>query len=212
MLSTLLAVALAAALCGPADTPVPVAPDTVAALWADGESFADFLEAAKRRRDTWHGNYAKGIADPAIVARARAIPGRWRFLVVAEDWCGDSANTIPYFASLVDAVPGFEIRIVRSEPGDLILDRHRSVDGRKSTPTVVLLTDGMEQAGCWVERPKPLQDWFQEQKPKMNNEDLHAEKYKWYDQDAGRTTLEELVALAEAAARGARPTACAGGG
>lgn len=138
-----------------------------------------------------------------LLARARAVGGAWRLVVAAEDWCGDSVNTIPYVARLVELVEGLEMRIVGGRMGREVADTHRTPDGRASTPTVVLLDAAWEEAGCFIERPTSLQEWFLENPDGLDRADLYREKYAWYDQDAGRTTVEEIVAMLEAAASGA---------
>src|SRR5690606_6199648 len=120
----------------------PVArPATVASVSprppsASGRSFAAFLEAATNRREQWVANHERGAAiDATLVARARAVAGRWRLLVVAIDSCSDSVSTIAYLAPLVDAVEGLEMRIVLPEEGKWLQEAHRTPDGRAATPT-----------------------------------------------------------------------------
>lgn len=187
------------------------ASDSVAARWAEGIPFSRFLAAATSRRAAWQGNYAKGIPSPELLVRAKRIRGTWGFLVVAEDWCGDSANTIPYLAALVDSVPGFELRIIDSRAGRDLMEARRTVDGRAATPTVIVLDESLREVGCWVERPAPLQAWFQEHKPRMSSASLNTEKYAWYDRDAGRTTLQELLDVVGRAAAAQLVTSCGGG-
>jgi hypothetical protein len=66
---------------------------------------------------------------------------------------------------------------------------------------VVLLRDGRD-VGAWVERPAPLQELFFS----MADNPEHARRFErraeWYEQDRGRTTIAEVVALAERTAAG----------
>jgi hypothetical protein len=123
-------------------------------------------------------------------------------LVVAEDRCGDSVNTIPYVARLVDLVPNLDMRIIDARGGQAIMERHRTPDGRPATPTIVLLDERFDEAGCWVERPAKLQTWVLEHEAKLDANDLHERKYAWYDDDQGEETLREVVAMLEAASSG----------
>ncbi len=210
---TLLAlVSLAAPVCDgvpPASAPLPAATaDSLEPLWSRGRSFAEFLGAARARRETWTGNYAAAAPDPALVARGRQVAGAWRLLVVAEDWCGDSAHTIPYLARLVDSLPGVSLRIVSSADGRWLMNRHRTPDGRAATPTVVLLDAAGLDRGCFVERPQALQDYARVERPKTAEADWLEKKYAWYRRDAGASTMTEIVEILEAAAAGA--PRCAG--
>ena len=180
----------------------PAEQSTAASLYESGVTFAEFLDAADRREETWHGNFNGAEVSSALMQRARAAGGSWRMLVVAEDWCGDSANTIPYVAHLADLLDNVELRIVDSEVGRLVMESHPTPDGRAATPTVVLLNDEGDEVGCFVERPTDLQTWFLDQEHQLEEEDLYDQKYKWYDDDAGATTLAEIVSMIEGAASG----------
>jgi len=172
-------------------------------LYREGVTFQGFLENATRRVDTWNGNYARAVVPPNLSKRAQIL-GEWRLLVIAEDWCGDSANTIPYLARLVEDVDGVDMRVVDSEAGGSLMAAHPTPDGRGATPTVLLLDQEGAVAGCWIERPTELQDWWLENEASVGREELLRQKYAWYDDDLGRTTMAEVVQMIEAAEKGDR--------
>ena len=128
-------------------------------------------------------------------------PG-WRLLVVADDWCADSAHTVPYVARLAEALDALELRVVVSNVGRAVMHAHPTPDGRAASPTIVLLDADFEERGCFVEGPPELQRWYLENPEDLPRSDLLEEKYARYDADAGRSTLEEVVRVLEAAARG----------
>lgn len=198
MLTAVLAVCLAAE---------PSAPhaDSLADLHARGRTFAEFLAAASRRRETWNGNYAWGRVDSELLARGRALTRTVKVLAVAEDWCGDSANTIPYLATFADSVGGkIDLRIINSTDGKALMEAHRTEDGRAATPTVVILGAEGGEGGCWVERPSALARWMREERGKLSQDELLTRKYAWYDEDRGRSTVAEILDLIEHGAPGGR--------
>ena len=201
---TLLA-ALITSLAAPC--PAPTAPvnvdEELRTLYMNGRSWGDFLEAAERRRDLWRTNWSRSAEiDPALLERARAVPGEWRLLAVAVDGCSDSVSTIPYMARLAELVEGLDIRIVDSDAGRRVMEDHPTPDGRAATPTVVLLDDDFEEAGCFIERPPVLRDWILENPMSLGRQALFEAKMEWYADDAGQRTLEEVVRMLEAAAGG----------
>ena len=171
-------------------------------IYAEGITFEAFLDAADRRRDTWHTNYERAEVPDDVLERAAAIPGNWRVLVIAEDWCGDSANTIPYLARLMEQVDGFEMRVVNSEVGAPVAKTHLTPDGRPATPTVVILDSEGRDVGCWVERPAALQEWFLGAADQVSQEVRLERKYSWYDWDVGESTMSEVTDVIAAAAAG----------
>jgi hypothetical protein len=175
--------------------------DSLGELHRGGRTWAEFFEAAKARKDTWRENFERGAPDSALAVRAQAVPGSWKLLAVAEDWCGDSANTVPYLARLAELVPGLELRIVDSKKGRWVMEQHRTDDGRAATPTILLLDANDAVVGTFVERPAPLRAWVAEHKPKLSDDDFQAQKTKWYREDRGYHTVLEIVELLEAAAQ-----------
>lgn len=176
-------------------------------LYESGVPYGEFMAAAERRRETWQANYARAVVAPPLLKRAATV-GPVRLLVVAEDWCGDSANTIPYLARLSEEVPNLSLRIIDSERGRAVMEAHRTPDGRAATPTVVALSESGSVLACWVERPGVLQTWYLENEPKLGRDELLAQKYDWYDGDLGESTVRDLIELLEAARSGS--TRCPG--
>jgi hypothetical protein len=169
-----------------------------AAYFTGGVAFAQFLENARARRDEWRQHYSDATVTADLVTRMRALPDRRRILVVADDWCADSVNTIPYVARLVDAAPKrLELRIVNSTLGRPVMDAHPTPDGRGATPTIVVISGDGHLLGTLTERPAAAQVWFLEQQKTTMQQPLHEQLLKWYADDAGRTTVAELAAILE---------------
>lgn len=186
-------------------TPPTAAPDSALnALYASGDSWDVFLMNARARRAMWEKHWESGTVPADVLAQARALPGRWRLLVIAVDGCSDSVNTIPYLAQLVEQVPQLEMRIVTPDAGRAIMERHRTPDGRAATPTVLLLDDAGTDAGCWVERPAALQAKAIAYRAEGRMGAFPRDKQTWYDKDAGASTVREVVTMIAAAAGGGR--------
>ena len=179
---------------------------TLVQHYESGKSFADFLASVEKREDQWNDHYQTGLVPEALAQRARRA-GSFRMLVVTEDWCGDSAHTIPYLAKLADEVEGLSMRLIDREQGKQLMRFRLTPDYRAATPTVVMLDESGRDVGCWVERPSELQGWFQKNKTKLDHDALHGKTYEWYEKDAGLSTLREIVELLETAATG-RPIKC----
>lgn len=182
-----------------------VAPDSsLSALYASGDSWDVFLLNARARRAMWEKRWETGTVPADALAQARALPGQWRLLVAAVDGCSDSVNTIPYLARLVAQVPQLEMRIVTPDAGRPFTEAHRTPDGRAATPTVLLLDASGTDAGCWVERPAALQAKAIASRAEGRMGEFLRDKQAWYDEDAGASTVREVVAMIAAAAGGRR--------
>jgi hypothetical protein len=193
--------ALAVALAAAAWTSGPAAATTKAdvdypALYAQGVSFARFLENARAHRDEWRAHYNDATVTPELMTRMRALPDKRRLLVVAEDWCSDSVNTVPYIARLVDGAPErLAMRLLDSVRGQPVMEAHRTPDGRAATPTIVMLDTAGALVGSWTERPSTTQTWFLEKQKTTMQKPLHDELMAWYAQDGGKTTVAEIAEI-----------------
>jgi hypothetical protein len=178
---------------------------TLEALYASGETFERFLAAADDRRRQWEKNWDEATIAPDVLATARGLKRQWRLLVIAVDSCSDSVNTVPYLARLVAEVPGIGMRIISSSVGEAQMQSRRTPDGRPATPTVVILDDAGNEAGCWIERPAKLQALAIEMRAAGKQDEFARDKQAWYDRDGGASTVREVVeALAAAEAGGVR--------
>lgn len=125
---------------------------------AQGRSWEQFLQSIREQRDLWLKTEARVSVAPELVARVERAGRGLQLIVVAEDWCPDSAYTVPYVARLA-TLAGVPLRVVDRTAGETLLRAHRTRDGRTATPTIVLVRDGVD-VGAWVERPAVLQELF----------------------------------------------------
>ncbi|HXE58372.1 MAG TPA: thioredoxin family protein [Gemmatimonadales bacterium] len=164
-----------------------------AALWEAALRYHDFVAASDQHRGLWEGLYRIArIPDWARIAAPRE--GR-RFLVLAEDWCGDASNTIPTLARWVDETPGLELRILRRDENPDLMDRYRT-NGSRSIPIVIALDGGFRELGHWGPRPRELQAWVMEHRGKLAKSELYPQVRRWYAKDRGETTLREVMEAA----------------
>jgi len=167
-------------------------------IYAQGTTFADFLEKARAHREEWRANYNDATVSAALVTRMRALPAKRHLLVVAEDWCLDSLNTVPYIARLVDGGPErLDMRVVNREIGKAVMDAHLTPDGRTATPTIAILGEDWHLIAAWTERPTSIQAWFLEKQKTTMQKPLHDELLAWYAKDTGKTTVLEIADLLE---------------
>ncbi len=201
--------------CGPAAVqriragglPGLAADSSMLALFASGLTFPDFLDAARSRQNEWYASTEQVTIADSTLRRARAVGGQWRLLVVAVDTCGDSLRQVPYVARLAELVHGLSVRIVTPAAGGAaVQSTHRSLDGRRATPTYVLLDESGVEQGCVVELPRPLRHWLHERRAQGNRETARAlgdSALAWYTADRGASIADEIVTLMERAKAGA---------
>ncbi len=179
-------------------------PDTgLLALFRSGQTFQDFLAATKARREGWHRIADSAVISDALLARARAIGGTWHVLVIAVDSCGDSMHSVPYVAKLASQVPGLDVRVVLPTEGKAVMERFRTLDGRPTTPTYILLDAEGRDRGCITELPKGIRRWAHEARgARMVSDSIRAGINAFYTADRGVSIVTETIEMMEAAQNG----------
>ncbi|MFN2603128.1 MAG: thioredoxin family protein [Gemmatimonadaceae bacterium] len=163
-----------------------------------GETFADFLTRPHQYRDLWNALYKRATVPDDLLARALQIQKPWHLLVLSEDWCGDSINTLPLVAKLTDAVPMLDLRILGRDANPDLMDTHLTGKSR-SIPVIVLLDGSYVERGSWGPRPRPLQEWVTAHM-ELPKADRYKEVRAWYARDHGVTSLTELLDMIDRAA------------
>ncbi len=177
-----------------------ITPDTYRSRFAQALSFGDFVAGARNTPELWRSMTARARVPAELVARAGALPGRWQLLVLVEDWCGDAVNIVPWLAALADAVPQLTLRVLGRDANPDLMNAHLSPTGGRAIPVVIVLDEDFAEVGWWGSRPRALQAWVDTPEAQaMPKDDRYRETRKWYARDGGRSTLEEVLAIAEEA-------------
>ncbi len=167
-----------------------------------GRPFTEFLEAVEANEDLWRAITERAVLHDESVERIAAVGGRWRLLVLADDWCGDAVNTVPVIARLADACPNLQLRILGREEFPEIMDRHLTGASR-SIPVAILIDERGTERGWWGPRPRVLQRWFEDVGRGMDKAERYPRLRRWYARDRGVSTCEEIADLVWCGARGA---------
>src|SRR5437764_9487556 len=85
-----------------------------------GVTFAQFLDNAHAQRQLWLKNSSTDDLPLDAVVRLKRVRDGLRVLIVAEDWCTDSVNTVPYIANVAEAA-GVDVRVVDRAQGEAVM-------------------------------------------------------------------------------------------
>jgi hypothetical protein len=160
-----------------------------------GKTWEQFLAGVSAQREVWLKTESAVIVPLDFIERAKKVSRGLQLLVVAEDWCPDSAYSVPYVARLAQAA-GVPLRVIDRAAGEPLMLANRTSDGRTATPTIVVLRNGRD-VGAWVERPAALQQLFLSMSTHPENAQRFSQRHLWYESDGGLTVLKEVLALIE---------------
>ncbi len=158
------------------------------------ESLVEYSKLNQRRMKRWEKTLK--ITEEAE-AFFKNYDQKMVWLVVSEGWCGDAAHGLPVLNALAELNPYIELKIVLRDSEDDLINQFLT-NGAKSIPKLIMLKEeNLEVIETWGPRPstaaKLTADYKQEfgQLDASFKEDLQ----RWYNQDKGQTTIEDLQAL-----------------
>ena len=155
-------------------------------------TFQQFLEEVRDSQHPWQEFYQRARVPEDILRRAGQLGGSWNLLVLAEGWCGDGANSIPYLARLAEALPNMDLRILLRDENPDLMNGHLTGEAR-AIPVVMILDEEFREVGWWGPRPTLLQEIFPREIKPLPVPERYPKVRAWYAKDWGRSTLEEVL-------------------
>ncbi|HEV8151072.1 MAG TPA: thioredoxin family protein [Gemmatimonadales bacterium] len=141
--------------------------------------------------ELWRGVFERAVLPEWALEEFARTPLR-KLLVLAEDWCGDAANTVPVLAALAEQLDAGELRVLERDRFPEVMDAYLS-NGTRSIPIAIALDREFRELGHWGPRPAVLQSWMLTNKATIPSPKRYAYARRWYAKDRGETTLRELL-------------------
>jgi hypothetical protein len=120
-------------------------------------------------------------------------PQKW--ILIAEHWCADSANIVPYISKLAKAIPTVDLSIELRDSKPFTINQFLT-NGGKAIPKLIAKDEKGDVLFTWGPRPDKLtqlvRKWKEE---KLENSIFKQNIQNWYDEDQGNETIIELINL-----------------
>lgn len=144
------------------------------------------LTRMKRLMSTYEPSKAMKTAMTAVHE-----PLTWQ--VITEDWCGDSAQTLPILAAIAALNPMIHFSIIDRDTNPGIMDRYLT-NGSRSVPILVCRDGQGNDRWTWGPRPEAMlaliEEWKAAGRPK---EDWYMDLHTWYAADKGLSTEADII-------------------
>jgi hypothetical protein len=169
---------------------------TLRERYCAAQTFNTFLAGVETNRDLWQAIARRASTPGELAARVEATGQKWHLLVIAEDWCGDAVNVLPFIAKLAEMTANLDLRVLGRDANEDLMDQHLTGTSR-SIPVVILLDASFTERAWWGPRPRELQEWVRGPGSSMPKADRYRDIRRWYVQDRGVVVLNEIVAVIE---------------
>jgi len=133
------------------------------------------------------------IIAPKLNQVIGMISGRQLWMVLAESWCGDSAQNLPYIAKIAEVNPNINLRIILRDTNLDIMDEYLTNGSRIIPKLVAFDYDGIELF-TWGPRPKEAQELILKWKNEgIVKPELYEKLHLWYGKNRGKSIENEFI-------------------
>lgn len=117
------------------------------------------------------------------------------WMVITENWCGDSAQCLPYIAGIASLNNNLDFRIILRDSHPEIMDFYLT-NGTRSIPKLVVFGAEGNEKFSWGPRPKEAQKLFNQWRAEGTNKpELYEKLHLWYAKDKGKNIENEILQL-----------------
>lgn len=117
------------------------------------------------------------------------------WLVITEDWCGDSAQTLPVIAALARLNNNIDLKILQRDANPEIMNLYLTL-GKRSIPKLVVFDKELNEIFQWGPRPHHVKSLAEDlHKKGLEKQEITKQIHLWYAKDGGYSTEREIIEL-----------------
>lgn len=124
------------------------------------------------------------------------IHRRTKWIVLAEAWCGDGAQTIPVIAKLAELNPLIELNIVLRDENPELMNEHLT-NGTRSVPKLISIDcQSGKETGTWGPRPERISQMgmqLKKEQPGITHDEFVKNLHLWYGRDRNAAIQEDFI-------------------
>lgn len=158
----------------------------------DNPDYFNYTKLNQSRMNRW---LKKGVLTEEMIAAVEAIGEPQQWIVVTEPWCGDAAHIVPFLHLIAARNPliSIDYELRDSEPFRI---NDYLTRGGKAIPKLIIRDAAGNDLATWGPRPEACQLIYSKLTAEQADfETVKTELQKWYNENEGKDTQAELVAL-----------------
>lgn len=156
-------------------------------------SQSEFKKLNYQRSSRIHKTYTINESLRAKISNINT-PQIW--MVITENWCGDSAQNLPYIAEFAKCNTLIDLRILLRDQNLDIMDLYLTDGKSRSIPKLIAFDLKGNELFQWGPRPKEAQELIRSAKLQgKQKEEFMKDLHSWYANDKGKSIEEELFDL-----------------
>lgn len=136
--------------------------------------------------------------EDSVLDTLVSIEGNQIWYVIAEVWCGDCAQNLPFIGKIAELSNGLiDLRIIQRDENPEWMDKYHT-NGAKSIPKLISFNVFGQELFTWGARPKPAQEILNDWKlnPEGRSWDAFEKQlHTWYANDKTKTQQHEFIEI-----------------
>ncbi|MDQ7815860.1 MAG: thioredoxin family protein [Melioribacteraceae bacterium] len=121
-------------------------------------------------------------------------PQLW--MIITEDWCGDSAQNIPYISKIAELNPMIDLKLISRDDNPDIMDLYLTDGQLKSIPKFVAFDMKGNELFQWGPRPKLAQEVVNKGKNEgLSKDEFLSKLHLYYADNKGKNLEDEFLIL-----------------
>ena len=118
------------------------------------------------------------------------------WLVITEDWCGDSAQNLPYIVNYIHYNQLIDLKVISRDENLEVIDEYFRIGNPRSIPKIVGFDRDGSELFIWGPRPRFAQDLVSKlQSEGYSKDEFDKELHLWYAKNKGKELEKEFYAL-----------------
>ena len=132
--------------------------------------------------------------DKELLELFKKIEGKQTWLIFTEDWCGDSAQNLPYLMKYTSLNPNLDVKIILRDDNIQALKDYFGKDNPLSIPRIVAFDENRCELFRWGPRPAKAQELVNRLKQQgLPKEELNKKLHLWYARNKGKELEKEFT-------------------
>lgn len=162
-------------------------------LPSDEKNRYDYKKLNKQRSSRINKTYKVSEELKSLLTEIRE-PQIW--MVLTEDWCGDSAQNLPYIAEMAKQNSNITLRILPRDANLDIMDQYLTDGKSRSIPKLVVFDENGDELFQWGPRPKEAQQFVKDELAKGREKpDVYQDLHLWYGRNRGKAIESEFIKM-----------------
>ena len=137
------------------------------------------------------------VITDEIKTTLESVDRKLIWLVLSEGWCGDAAQLLPIMNKMAEVSKNIDLKIVLRDDNEALMNLFLT-NGGKAIPKLIIVDEVTKEViGDWGPRPEPARKLIADYKEANGvvDETIKIKLQKWYLNDKGLTTQNELATL-----------------